>query len=335
MKFKKILVCFCCVFFACFLLNSVNLSVNAAEETITENDNGGFDLESLFEGSENKIDWSESPFKQALDSNIETANNSWGLVGNAITASDTYLGLDPMTIGTKFEGIFKTFAYTICLLFFGINMIEKSLQFEIMTFKGACSIFGRVIFAKIWIDLSYKICGWIMAINNNLVSQLIGDTNEQIAMKTLEVTGMESSDNIIVGWIIDFFKQISSILPILLVCLIMAIAAAFITFKLTMRVIELSLTTIISPVFFAFLVGDTTKKYFINFITTFIGIVTQTLFMAVVFGLASTWWQSVMTGMGTDYLTWFAYLLPNMVVLVAFAYMMCKPPKVLTNLVHA
>ena len=92
---------------------------------------------------------------------------------------------------------------------------------------------------------------------------------------------------------------------------------------------------IVSPAFFACYSSDVTKQYFKSFVTQFIQVAIQVVFMAVVFFLGSTWLNKTFSA--TTYKNaseWFSAMIPNLIAMIAITRMMVKPPKVLTNLIH-
>ncbi len=106
--------------------------------------------------------------------------------------------------------------------------------------------------------------------------------------------------------------------------------------KLVLRSIELALLMVISPAFFACLSTDVTKEYFKKFISVFIQVATQTLFMAIAMAVCSghlNTKKQIDIGSYAEMAKAFIGISPTILIVIAMCVMMVKPPKVLTNLV--
>ena len=108
--------------------------------------------------------------------------------------------------------------------------------------------------------------------------------------------------------------------------------------KLIIRTIEISMLTVVSPVFFACSVGEATMPYFKKFISTFLAVGAEIIFMGLVY-LAYLWYcQGVsLSGVAvsdlynfssTSAATFYTYT----AVTVACGVMMIRPPQVLRDL---
>lgn len=268
----------------------------------------------------------------------ESTNLTWDAIANQIKNfttlpvgddSSPQTTIDIMEQAHKFEVIFKPMAYSICLLFIGLNILNTAIKYEIMTFKGGASIVVRTLFAKVWVDLSYKICEWIILFNDSIVVALINHT--QNIRLTLPSPDVEPSKVWVIGPIIDIFNLGVAAIPLILIALIMLVAGAIISIKLMIRVLEITLMVIVSPPFFACLAGgESTQRYFRNFIVTFVSVVVETIFMAIVLGLGSNWWGNVSSSTYDNYIINF---LPNLGLIIVICVMMVKPPKILKNLI--
>lgn len=266
---------------------------------------------------------------------VGATNTAWENISDAIVGGSTLPGnnqvVDIYGTAQKFEGVFKTFAYSICVLFIGLNMLATAVKYEIMTLKGGAGIVLRVLFAKIWIDLSYDICKWIIEINDGLVSQIISTSQNNVMMEMID-SPIEESGIWVIGPIIDFFNTLVALIPLFLISITMLIAGSIITIKLLIRSIEIALMVTVAPPFFACLGGgESTQRYFRNYMTTFVSIVVQTIFMAIVYGLATNWWVSISSDQ--EFGSYILSFLPNLGVVIVLAVMIVKPPKILTNLI--
>jgi hypothetical protein len=253
--------------------------------------------------------------------------NSGSLPGYGITDHEGF--------AARWSSVFRTFAYGIVILLFGVNFIETALQYEMMTAKGAIKTFGRLLLAKLWVDLSTTICITILQINNDLLNQIVTtQLNNPNINPTVNISsGLESIP--IVGEILDTIYGILHLGPLLIMAIAVCVIAVCVLVKLTIRSLEMAMMIVVAPVFFACWVGDATKQYFRKFMTNFIGIVFNIVFMAIVYIAGSEWLkQNAVVDSYADVLLWTQSAFPWFVVVIAMGIMMVKPPRILTSIVE-
>ena len=296
------------------------------------------------ESEENTEESDEGEQKKApstlSDAFLDVLNQAWGVMPELITSSVDdpvwQLTLEPSDqYNGTFYGIFVTIGYSLVLVFFAANLIETTIKYEIFTLKGGVQIFGRLIVSKVIIDLSGRICMFILNICDNICTKIMENATHVLKMETPTV--FETQKNAVwpIGPILDFLEGLILAVPVLLIILIMLIAVVFVMLKLVLRSLELSLLMIVSPAFFACYSSEITKPYFKNFILTFLQCALQIVFMAVVYALSADWLTNVNSASTTeDVWAWFIKLIPNALIALAIAIMMIKPPKVLTSLVR-
>lgn len=275
-----------------------------------------------------------------VDSLIGVLETVWKevpkLIGIGTEKSIWQVTLDPKKeYNGTFYGIFVTIGYSLVLIFFAANLIETTIKYEIFTLKGGVQIFGRLIVSKVIIDLSGKICIYILNICNYISKSILQNATANIGMESPNITAQAKSGLPIIGSLVDLVQGYFYIVPILLISLIMLIAALLIIFKLMLRSLELSLLMIVSPAFFACYSSEITKPYFKNFIVTFLQCALQIVFMAVVYALSSDFILNInRVDSDVEAWAWFIKTLPNALLCLAIAIMMIKPPKVLTGLIR-
>ena len=141
----------------------------------------------------------------------------------------------------------------------------------------------------------------------------------------------------IVGKIIDWIMAVIYFLPAIFIILIIGLTSSFIVVKLMIRTFEISALLVVSPVFFACMTADTTRQYFQRFITTFISVVVEILFMAIVYAIGTEWCvqDSTMTVINSrkEFTVWILGAIPNAIMIISMGVMMVKPPRVLKNLI--
>ena len=230
--------------------------------------------------------------------------------------------------------IMRTLGYALVLVFFAVNIIEQTIKFEIFTVKGMLQIFGRLILAKIIIDLSVTICMAIVGVCGSICSQILTE-DFKVVTSVMPSVNLATSGIKVIGPIIDFLVTGILCLAISIIVLSVMVATGFVIIKLTLRSIELTLLVTVSPAFFACISSDVTRPYFRNFILTFIQVSAQIIFMAIVLFIGSTHLQTEIIEI-TDFIQlidWCGSVLPNVILIIAMCIMMVKPPKVLTNLI--
>ena len=105
--------------------------------------------------------------------------------------------------------------------------------------------------------------------------------------------------------------------------------------KMVARVFELTCLVAVSPVFFATLVGEESKRYFRKFISAFLSTAGYIVFVSITYLIATTWVaqnspNTVMTA--NALLDNTIKVLPCAIIIIACCRVVVKPPKVLTSL---
>jgi hypothetical protein len=251
---------------------------------------------------------------------------SYGINISTIEEDDQPLG--------KLVNPIRIFAYSLVLLFFAVNLVEQTIKYEIFTAKGALRIFGRLLVAKIIIDLSVKVCMLIISIIGSLTLKMLDNVN--VTMDIYPEFTLEKSGVKIIGPILDAVAAAAISLVLVIVIGVVLVCVSIVMIKLVLRSIELAMLIVVSPAFFACLSSDVTKEYFKKFISVFIQVASQTLFMAIAMAVCSSH-LNTKSKITIDNFGELSKALinisPTILVVVAMCVMMIKPPKVLTGLV--
>lgn len=231
---------------------------------------------------------------------------------------------------------FKIFAYSIVLLFFAVNIIEQSVKYEIFTLKGSLQIFGRLLIAKLIIDMSTTICVKIIEAVGYLIKQLhLTAKHDPSFFTATPHIELAPSKIKIIGPLIDSYVGTYYSFLILIMVVALCVMSLLVLIKLVLRSFELTMLVCTSPVFFACASSDVTKEYFKRFMVTFIQVAAQTVFMslALYIGMAhlNSWSDFTITN-AEQLKNWAISATPNVLIFVAMCIMMIKPPKVLTGL---
>lgn len=267
---------------------------------------------------------------------LKTVGTGSGSASNFFGLSISNDGI--LSIVNMILPIIKTFAYAIAVVLFGINITQTAFQYEILTLRGGVKVFARVILVKVWIDLAVPICMYALTIINSLARQLLNafvSSNNYLpdyqSVTYASNSGWLSAINGILGWLTGFITSLPTIA--ILVAVIISVISVFI--KLISRAFELTALTALSPLFFATLVGDETRRYFRRFMSGFLSTAGYILFMSISFVVATKWIQqctSTVVGSWNAYLKYMMNLLPQAIIIIACCRIMRKPPKVLTGL---
>lgn len=227
----------------------------------------------------------------------------------------------------------RIFAYSLVLLFFAVNLVEQTIKYEIFTLKGIMQVFGRLLVAKIIIDLSVTICLLIIRIIGSITVKMLDTVN--VTLNIFPDISLKKSDIKIIGPILDAIVAFVVSAVLMIIIGVVMICVSLVVIKLVLRSIELAMLMVISPAFFACLSSDVTKEYFKKFISVFIQVSAQTLFMAIALAVCSGHFNtppvpiSGLSGLASGIMR----ISPNILIAIAMCVMMVKPPKVLTNLV--
>lgn len=287
---------------------------------------------------------------------INGINTMWNWLGNIVktlgtgsTNTDSFFGIswtsaDIENVANSVAGVIKTFAYAVACILFGINVTSTALQYELLTLRGGIKVFVRVIFTKIWIDLAIPICLYILNLVNFLARQIFNlfTTNNIVllwddGLVSFEAdTGIWALDAIIKAAekIINFFTNIIYQFPTLAIVVVLFVVIISVFIKIVSRAFEITALVSVSPIFFATLVGEESKRYFRKFMSAFLSTAAYIVFVAIVYAIASEWIQSCTTpatNVGELLMSIFT-MLPRTIIIIACCRIMKKPPKVLTSL---
>ena len=242
----------------------------------------------------------------------------------------------------EFSQIFVIFASSLLVILFGVNIIKTALEYQLFTLKGAVSVFGRLILAEFWIQLSTKICVMVVKIFSELMSSILSSIHTSLLNEISNLKFEADRSGIwLVGDIVDFFVNLCPFLLVLLLVGITIVIFVIVYIKLIIRTLEIAMLSVISPVFFACSVGEATMPYFRKFITAFLSVAAEIVFMGVVY-LAFLWYcKGAIPSEGINLTDLYDLSKPVagqfytfVAVTVACGIMMIKPPQVLRDLMR-
>ena len=270
---------------------------------------------------------------------LNVITDSFKSMSDSSVTSTVFYGFDYNAIADKIFPLFRTFAYALIIIFAGVNALETALQYEMFTLRGGVKILARLTFAKIWVDVSLIVCRGIVAIATDWLGQITQLTAD-IANSINVGVSLQHSDAWIIGWLIDFFNGLLLAAGILLLLIPLVVLILIMFVKLFIRYFELAMLQCVSPVFFACLTGEATKQYFKKFILTYISVVVEVVFMALIWYIYVEYLNqafSVSTQANTvlELFSLEGGIMNFFMVSVGAFILMIKPPQVLKNLVTA
>ena len=270
---------------------------------------------------------------------LNVITDTFKSMSDSSVTSTVFYGFDYNAVADTIFPLFRTFAYALIIIFAGVNALETAIQYEMFTMRGGVKILARLTFAKIWVDISLIVCRGIVAIAMdwlNQITQLTVDITNSINVGV----SLQHSDAWIIGWLIDYFNGLLLAAGLHLIILPLVILVLIMFIKLFIRYFELAMLQCVSPVFFACLTGEATKQYFKKFIMTYISVVVEVVFMALIWYIyveylnqafsVSTEANSVLELFSLE-----SGILNFFLVSVGAFILMIKPPQVLKNLVTA
>lgn len=267
--------------------------------------------------------------------------------GSSSGAVDNFLGITVTTSGMEnvanvVAGVTKTFAYALAVVLFGINITTTALQYEILTLRGGIRVFGRVLLVKFWIDLAIPICVYILNIINSLARQVISTlgayyTQSQWTQYTEKIDDSWSFG--IIGKVIKAIQKIFTLLtdivyaiPRFILTIIIAVCIILVFIKFIARALELTCLVSLSPLFFATLVGEDSKRYFRRFMSAFLSTAGYIVYVSIVYAVGTSWINGVQASPFPNLLNNLLADIPRAIIIIGCCRAMVKPPKVLLSL---
>ena len=256
--------------------------------------------------------------------------------------SSDFQGFDVKGFVDEYSPIFIIFANAMLILLFGVNILSTALQYELFTLKGAVRTLAHFFFSKIWIDLSCQICLLAVGVAREMLTSVISKANDILDNINFSFAFNYNSGIPVVGAVIDFLVMALIMIIIFFLFIPLLIFLIRVIIKLFVMNFELAAMTAMSPVFFACLVGEETKKFFQNFFTTFLSILIELVFMGIVYAAFISWYSvAFQNGISEqidfsdfDFGTQISNLAIFGVVFIAACHLMIKPPEIFKNLVR-
>lgn len=331
------------------LNNKVDDTNNKIDQNSEKVDNVQKSIDDLNKKSDNSDGSTVTGVRKVLIAFIELANKIWNSIGMIFYGASFGENIGLLEyfnfqidinsyINSNVYTVMKTLAYSLVLLFFSVNMIETTIKYESVSLKGFIVMTIRIVIAKKLIDNCPKICTSIIKI----VRDTIGQMWETKEVDLSDVMGKDILDKILnigqsklpfIGEIVDAILALVTAVPIILMSLSAFIVGAIILVKILLWSVDMVILVSVSPAFVACWSSDVTKQYFKNFIVTFIQASLQLLYMAIVFFVFKKFLATTVPDVD-NMAIYMVRFVPNLIVMIAMAIMMIKPPKFLTNMLR-
>lgn len=336
------------------LKNKVDGTNNKLDQNAEKVDNIQKTLDDITKKSEKSNDSSaRNSLYDMTDAMIAKTNDLWNTVGGIFLLNSSWA--DKMGV-LKFFGwsididsyanspihtALKLVAYSIVLLFFSITIVESTVKYEMISLKGFIIMTARLGISKLLIDKSGYICLKIIQIVRETIGSVFkaaGGVNGEALNSIMNPNPTEDLMKSIapsklpfIGELVDAIVAFIYIIPLVLTALAVMIVAAIIIIRMLLWSVDLAILVSVSPLYISCWSSDVTKQYCKNFIVTFIQASAQLLYMALVYFIFRKWLINS-TGAETSMSVYLPKIVPNVIVMIAMAIMMIKPPKFLSNM---
>lgn len=276
-------------------------------------------------------------------------NLMWSDLGTTITGASSATGDSTITfaghdIGASFDTfidsavvVTKAFGYGIAIICFGIGFTNEAVAFELGTERGWLKVFGQLLLAKIWVDVSVNICRGIYNIILSIASQIMSITPGVTLLQPVTSPSGDGAISSLLIWFTDFINWFVPVLPLAAISIIILVCLCKMYIKLIVRNFEITCLMCVSPLFFATLASSATSSFFRRFISSFISVIAQILWMGITYSLTTTIISDI-TAPATSIdivnvwvYIWNLILVP--IVLCAATNMIDKPSAELKNLI--
>lgn len=276
-------------------------------------------------------------------------NLMWNDLGTTITGASSATGGSTITfaghdIGASFDTfidsavvVTKAFGYGIAIICFGIGFTNEAVAFELGTERGWLKVFGQLLLAKIWVDVSVNICRGVYNIILSIASQIMSITPGVTLLQPVTSPSGDGAISSLLIWFTDFINWFVPVLPLAAISIIILVCLCKMYIKLIVRNFEITCLMCVSPLFFATLASSATSSFFRRFISSFISVIAQILWMGITYSLTTTIISDI-TAPATSIdivnvwvYIWNLILVP--IVLCAATNMIDKPSAELKNLI--
>lgn len=230
----------------------------------------------------------------AINTELQSIGNSFS---EDESKKEELMGFNFGSIVNEDDGlipIFKGIGYSLVILFLGINVISTSIQYELFTLKGGVKVLGGLFLSKLLVDIAATICKPILSTSLEWTQKVLELSKDALTGLQFTINYQVPSSNIvIIGGLIDWLNTCIYCFVFMLIFLPPFFFIIAILVKVFLKNIEISMLICVSPAFFACICGDATKTYFKKFISTYISVTLEFVFIAIVYYIYCKYTSSV------------------------------------------
>lgn len=277
--------------------------------------------------------WYKYVLQELINTVYDYANTEWNDLGHQIKNCSLIYG--SFSTQSNIIAIISSVSTAIAVIFWLLELVSKlwSVQDELFNNRRNYIKFLLWLLFTFWLmDNSVVICKEVLTMNNALLNRIF----VQPVKYNISPVELKEIDGELEGsWLVNMFKLMieytvnsSMAMTLLLIVLIIAFC---VWLKLLIRQMEIVCMMCVSPLFFACVAGEPTRQYFFNFGKTFVAVVAETLWMAIMYTMGAAYFNSQSSGLvvfADDSMSiW------KMLIIVAIGFAMLKVPKPLKDLV--
>ncbi len=283
---------------------------------------------------------SQQSTKFFLEPIFNVLSSMWAFFGDAITSGTGHSGITGMfadsswifsyskiiEFANQYRPIFLTLAYLVFIISFFSSIMNSTARFDISDPKVIIKIFAQVIIGKVFLDASFQVCVLLLIMLNDIAAGVVQTgTNLIINANFTE----QSSEVPIIGPLITILASFWAALPLGIFAIAFGVSVVKCIIKVMVRSLELTCLIAVSPVFFAFLAGENTKKYFEKFLFAFISVAASIIFIAILYAMGGNLIMDI-RGHTIDIVNFST--LGTLIGLWAICTFINKPPKIFSQL---
>lgn len=300
-------------------------------------------LKSIKELIQNLWDLITSPldtlFKKVLETMInalkEEVNAGLLLISDNLRSGSNNYFLNNYTIisaANSLMSLFKPLAATLAGIAWSAGVIKTMLHYDDKNPREILRWVAGLIFYGTFINSSFGICMWLVDEEASLVNAIMGNGNWYMAINDFSIQEFTFTVSEIpfFGWTMEFMLAVVECLPALITLVALLVVAIMVYIKLIIRQLEIICMVCVSPLFFGCLVSEVSRPWFKNFLSSFFGVVFETVFMAISLTIGVSF-VNAQVGEATTIIQF----TETVVLVLAVAVTCLKPSRVLTNLVKA
>lgn len=321
-----------------FNLSNIRQTDNIETITITQQQYQGSieeQTDELLEAGKNKGGWVVNAVNKFFNDFFDFANLGWELVASQIRGETSLYANPSKSVTNKLLGVFQGLAMLIGGILIMVEIERFASKYDFSEGRKVFAQFVTFILIGFVITRVDDWCALIIDYNDVLINQFLNASDKIVYDFEINSDGL--SDLWIIGPIIDFFILFINNIIVLVLSSVAIVASAFVSVKLILRSIELSCMTVISPAFAVCLFSSVSKPYFKAFVMSFLSLVFETTYMALVYVLGMNAYAVLVSSPINNSAVaanFVGVIIVEVLFTIAFAIMLVKVPRVFKTLLN-